>query len=351
MRVPAPAINWRAPQAEPSTLETDALPFIGQLNPIHDRRFMRQRGRMLSGLGDDVPSVFTVDPTDSTRGVPELPQHPSEDASGEIQFCEEEDDVVGSSGIFDSGGRSPNLNPNMGVFSQNYNVPGFISREKLFAKNNSLFDSPNGGDVIVIPGGGGFYVDKSSIEGEYSQPFGPPENRQAVPPSSFQPPSYWWPIDYPSVTTGPTLTNPFAPPPPPWFDQPGGEVMPATPPPAPGGTVVWTGPAARPHEGPVGTGRPAGTRPRGGDSYTGHTVGTRPGMPVSTFGPMTSGPRPAPGGAQPFRAKYDLFRVDQKLAGLGEDDASGPSTMTVVLTGALVGAGLAMIYSAYSKGK
>jgi len=337
MRVPAAAVNWRAPQLEPSTIETDALPYIGQLNPIHEKRFMRQHGRMLSGLGMDVPSVSTVDPTTSTLAVDLMPQDPKHDASGELIFCEEEDDAMGSSGIFDGADRPKNLNPNMGVFSQNGSVPGFISREVLFSPNKSLFDSPNGGDVIVIPGGGGMYVDKRSIEGEFSQPFGPPENRQAVPPSSFQPPSYWWPVEFPAVTQGPTLANPFLPPPPTWFDQvtqPGAY----NPMPGPsGGPTMTLGPSPRPaHGGPTMT-RPPATRP------TGHPGAGYPRGPARPQG----GTRPAPTHGTTAQANYNLARrPSQKLAGLG-DASSGPSTTTVVLTGMLVGAGVAMLYSAF----
>lgn len=321
--LPAEA-NWKAPSAWPSTVETDMLPYLGQLNPVHENRLMFQRGRMLSGLGsNEVPDTSTVDPTPDLLPIGPADSDLMDSAAGEIQMCEEEDDVVGSSGIFDPPARASNINPDMGVFSANYNVPGFISREELFKANKSIVDSPNGGGVAFVAGGGAYYVDKSDLD-SYSEPFGPAANRQAAPPSAFQSPSYWWPTEYPAVTQGPTM-GPFEQPPPPAYY---GDLLPDAPyVPAPFAPMP-----ERHYHG--GTRRAAGTSPRAPMPYTGG------------FAPAPSA-SPAPTGVAPYRGIMSMHapRKQQRLAGLGAAD-SGPTTGQIVLAGALVGAGLAMVYTA-----
>ena len=320
MRFPPPARNWRAPNEEPSTLETDLLPYLGQLNPIHEARLMRQRGRMLSGLGgEELPSEYTVNPTDTVTTVQIMPQETSDNSMQEILACEEADDVLGS-GVFDPVMRAT-ANPNMGVFTSNYDLPGFINREELFAPNKSLIDSPNGGDVVVVPGGGAFYIDKSKLGGAYTQPFGPPGAREAAPPGSFAPQSYWNPPPAPAVTVGPTLSNPYAAPP--TLLEPPATVQPMAPPMISDATPQY-GPAA-PQVPPAAWHAPG--------AQWQHAPQSLPRTPMTAA-----------------RPKFNVLRPTaprpQSIRGLG-DDTSGPSTMTVVLAGALLGAGAAMVWGYY----
>ena len=142
-----------------SPIVTNAmLPFVGQLGPAAADDYTYTHGRRLAGLGNamfpgEQPLPHGADPS-------KLPDAENwSDAS--LVDLEDQDDVVGS-GVFDPGGPRgrETVNPDMGVFSTNPSIPGFIHRNPPYTVNTEVLDITNGGPTIEVAGGGLFYVER-----------------------------------------------------------------------------------------------------------------------------------------------------------------------------------------------
>jgi len=77
----------------------------------------------------------------------------------EVYELEGEDDTYGS-GIFDPSGRKGTSNPNMGVFASHDSLPGYIARDVPFTVSRDVTDITDDADVVSIPGGGMYYVER-----------------------------------------------------------------------------------------------------------------------------------------------------------------------------------------------
>jgi hypothetical protein len=112
---------------------------VGQLNPTVQEKFNVRHGRFLSGLGG--PPALTPDGSD--------PRY----RSGHLKRLEGRDDVYGS-GIFDGPEGKPTANAEMGIFSSEYSLPGYVGREVPFAVSRDITDITDGGAVVMVPAGG-----------------------------------------------------------------------------------------------------------------------------------------------------------------------------------------------------
>lgn len=111
------------------------------------QRMRKMYGRNLAGMGsvEGVGSSAGVDPSYQNKAIYEL---------------EKEDDSFGS-GIFDPAGRTGTSNPDMGVFSSSYDLPGYIARSVPFTVSKDVRDINSGADVVYIPAGGMAYVERN----------------------------------------------------------------------------------------------------------------------------------------------------------------------------------------------
>jgi hypothetical protein len=102
-----------------------------------------KHGRYLTGFGDDAPSVSPEggDPTYDTD---------------DLDAMEQDDDVLGS-GIFDAHARITS-NREMGIFSSDYSLPGYIAREVPYAVSQDV-TGMDGGGVVYIPAGGFYHIE------------------------------------------------------------------------------------------------------------------------------------------------------------------------------------------------
>lgn len=107
----------------------------GETSPSVRNMLNGQYGRNLSGLGR---SEYGGD---------------AEFDDNKLESLEDQDDVVGS-GIFDEAGSGDTINPELGVFADHPNLPGYIAREVQFEPNHDIEELATGGDVIAVPGGG-----------------------------------------------------------------------------------------------------------------------------------------------------------------------------------------------------
>jgi len=110
------------------------------------QRMRKMYGRTLAGMGSTsgMGSVG-VDPGYQNKAIYEL---------------EKEDDSFGS-GIFDPPGRTGTSNPDAGVFSSSYDLPGYIARGVPFTVSKDVKDINSGADVVYVPGGGMAYVERN----------------------------------------------------------------------------------------------------------------------------------------------------------------------------------------------
>lgn len=124
---------------------TSQLYKIGQVGPRTENRWMMQHGRFLSGFGsNDTQPAFAAKP------------------DGYVESLEKDDDVYGS-GVFDSYGRKPTVNPTLGVFADHPSIPGYIDREVQYAVSKDVVDITSGADVVVVPGGGLTYQERGGL--------------------------------------------------------------------------------------------------------------------------------------------------------------------------------------------
>lgn len=130
---------------------------VGQINPNEAKRLAMQEGRYLSGLGEGPDGIGAVDFGGSIGDDPNFP-------TAELEHLEELDDNYGS-GIFSGSGNQlgrATANAEMGVFSSNYSLPGYIGREIPYAVSKEVTDITDDADVVVVPGGGFQYIESNS---------------------------------------------------------------------------------------------------------------------------------------------------------------------------------------------
>jgi len=122
-------------------------PTRGQLSPAYQEQWQMQHGRELAGFGAH----------GGPHGGPGIIGDNRYDGQ-DLKELEEEDDSVGS-GIFDAAGAST-VHQTMGVFQDHPAVPGYIARNLPFTVNKDVSDITDGADVVEVPGGGLFYVER-----------------------------------------------------------------------------------------------------------------------------------------------------------------------------------------------
>ncbi len=104
-----------------------------------------------------------------------------------LQQLEAEEDSSGS-GIFDGDGRQATSNANMGVFSSNYSLPGYVSREVPFTVSREVQDITDDAAVVTIPAGGLNYIERGGkAAGAKIQPAPPTSHDQVYAYLSGQP--------------------------------------------------------------------------------------------------------------------------------------------------------------------
>lgn len=117
------------------------LPLLGSINPIITQRMRNMHGRHLAGLGETIAAD-------------------DEYVSHSGNQLESQDDVFGS-GIFDNSASRATANAEMGVFTSNYSLPGFIAREIPFTVSRDVSDITGAADVVVVPAGGFTFVEQA----------------------------------------------------------------------------------------------------------------------------------------------------------------------------------------------
>lgn len=139
---------------------------LGQVSPRTQERWNMAHGRHLAGLGGNE----TEQPWD--------PEFRSE----AMEQLEAEDDVHGS-GIFDSYGRAPTVNHELGVFADHPSLPGFIDREVQYAVSKDIYDITSGADVVTVAGGGMSYQERGGLPVPFDW-----QGRKPLPPPRALPP-------------------------------------------------------------------------------------------------------------------------------------------------------------------
>jgi hypothetical protein len=148
-RQPFVPVDYSATQLPTNDPITKWLYKIGQTAPGVEQRWAMQHGRYLSGLGaNETQAPYAAKPDSYTRSL------------------EKDDDVLGS-GIFDSYGRQPTVNFELGVFADHPSLPGYIEREVQFSVSKDIADITSGADVVIVPAGGMTYQEKAG----YPAPF------------------------------------------------------------------------------------------------------------------------------------------------------------------------------------
>jgi hypothetical protein len=163
-RYPLPATQpYTGTLVDNSPIVTNAmLPFIGQLGPKAERTIEGWHGRRLAGFGaTDMKSkphyVMPPSPLPIDSSPMDLTDEPDWN-DGSLKEMEKDDDVFGS-GVFDKHGRIT-VNPEMGVFSTNPSMPGFIHRNPPYVLNTEVRDVVTGGPTVEVAGGGLFYIER-----------------------------------------------------------------------------------------------------------------------------------------------------------------------------------------------
>lgn len=143
-----PFVGGGIPTSDPITR---VLFKIGQVSPQTQRRWKMAHGRFLAGLGGNETQPAFAAKRDEY-----------------VTSLEKDDDVFGS-GIFDTYGRSPTVNKDLGVFADHPSLPGFIDREISFTVNTSITDITSGADVVSVPAGGMTYQEKQRFPTPYDR--------------------------------------------------------------------------------------------------------------------------------------------------------------------------------------
>lgn len=136
------------------------IDLVGQLNPRVKERIYMEHGRQLSGFGQSPDGIGQApDGLGSLDMSGSLSADPNWTDDG-LEMLEHLDDSYGS-GIFSGPGTDlgrATANADMGVFSSNYSLPGYVGREVPYAVSRDISDV-NGADVVMLPGGGFNFVE------------------------------------------------------------------------------------------------------------------------------------------------------------------------------------------------
>ncbi len=129
----------------PSTILNGSLPSLYNMGPwdlypssstapAYQGRLDRMYGRHLAGVekpvGSDAEPAYALN---------------------ELRLMAEMDDSQGN-GVFDPPGTRPNIYPDAGIMSSAYSIPGYLARERSWAKSEVL-DSNTGRPIVYVPGG------------------------------------------------------------------------------------------------------------------------------------------------------------------------------------------------------
>jgi hypothetical protein len=139
---------------------------LGQISPRAQEQWNMAHGRHMAGLG----------------GNETQPPWDPEFRSDAMEQLEAEDDVHGS-GIFDSYGRTPTVNHDLGVFADHPSLPGFIDREVQYAVSKDIYDITSGADVVTVAGGGMSYQERGGLPVPFDW-----QGRKPMPPARALPP-------------------------------------------------------------------------------------------------------------------------------------------------------------------
>lgn len=172
-------------EADPTDLSRQ--PFVGPLVDCSIERTRAIRGQMAPELEHEIDGLYGRE----LSGVEDmrLPKEPTFDPTDQVYSLEHEDDVLGS-GIFDPSRRPGTANQDLGVFASANSIPGYLAREDPFTVSADVVSEPSGAEVVNVPAGGMFYVER---RGRPSEPrhMGPVPHYQhrmaAKPTGRFQP--------------------------------------------------------------------------------------------------------------------------------------------------------------------
>jgi hypothetical protein len=103
-------------------------------SPAYQRRLDLMYGRHLAGAEKPV-------------GADAEPAY----ALNELRVMAEMDDSQGN-GVFDPPGTRPNIYPDAGIMSSSYSIPGYLARERMWAKSE-VVDGNTGRPVVYVPSG------------------------------------------------------------------------------------------------------------------------------------------------------------------------------------------------------
>jgi hypothetical protein len=132
----------------PSTIMNGTLPAMRDMGPpdlypssstapYYQRRLDSMYGRHLAGLGT----------TTKRPGGDAEPAY----AVNELRLLAEMDDVQ-DNGVFDPPGTRPNIYPDAGIMASSYSIPGYLARERSWAKSE-VMDVNTGRPIVYVPSG------------------------------------------------------------------------------------------------------------------------------------------------------------------------------------------------------
>lgn len=116
-------------------------------NPSYDT-YAGAHGRNFAGLGKNENMQDSADP-----GIQSYPN--------ELDLLAAADDVQGN-GVFDPNGTQGNLHPDLGVFADHENQPGYLVRERFY-EPSGVIDGTTGAPVMYVPGGA-VAIDQSQLD-------------------------------------------------------------------------------------------------------------------------------------------------------------------------------------------
>jgi len=111
------------------------LTYTSSTAPHYQSKIDAAHGRRLAGTEDEVQD--------------ENVEHGW--AANELAVMAEMDDVQ-NDGIFDPPGTLPNIYPDAGVLAARFDIPGYLARERMYAKSE-VIDSTTGRPVVYVNGG------------------------------------------------------------------------------------------------------------------------------------------------------------------------------------------------------
>lgn len=111
------------------------LTYTSSTAPHYQSKIDAAHGRRLAGLGAEVQD--------------EAVEHGW--AANELNVMAEMDDVQ-NDGIFDPPGTRPNIYPDAGILAARFDLPGYLARERMYAKSE-VVDVTTGRPVIYVNGG------------------------------------------------------------------------------------------------------------------------------------------------------------------------------------------------------